>query len=134
MRTTVDWLADRGILAAPGDFYGTASTEHVRIALTATDERIAAAAGALGFYIQTSRYAEDLGYVWAADGAIDGMPASIVVTKSGEVVVGGPKALTVSQRNRVKQSYSAQIVKSQAARFGWRITETKPNVFQVVKR
>jgi succinyldiaminopimelate transaminase len=43
-RTTLEWLADRGILAAPGDFYGSSSTEHVRIALTATDERIAAAA------------------------------------------------------------------------------------------
>ncbi|MFB8282533.1 succinyldiaminopimelate transaminase [Nocardia colli] len=43
-RTTLDWLADRGILAAPGDFYGPTGTEHVRIALTATDERIAAAA------------------------------------------------------------------------------------------
>ncbi|WP_433576541.1 succinyldiaminopimelate transaminase [Nocardia brasiliensis] len=42
-RTTLDWLADRGILAAPGDFYGPAGAEHVRIALTATDERIAAA-------------------------------------------------------------------------------------------
>ncbi|MFD0360625.1 succinyldiaminopimelate transaminase [Nocardia sp. GCM10030253] len=43
-RTTLDWLADRGILAAPGDFYGPSGAEHVRIALTATDERIAAAA------------------------------------------------------------------------------------------
>ncbi|MFI9509201.1 succinyldiaminopimelate transaminase [Nocardia sp. NPDC052566] len=43
-RTTLDWLAERGILAAPGDFYGPAGAEHVRIALTATDERIAAAA------------------------------------------------------------------------------------------
>ncbi|WP_425295717.1 succinyldiaminopimelate transaminase [Nocardia abscessus] len=43
-RTTLDWLADRGILAAPGDFYGPGASEHVRIALTATDERIAAAA------------------------------------------------------------------------------------------
>lgn len=43
-RTTLDWLAERGILAAPGDFYGPTGTEHVRIALTATDERIAAAA------------------------------------------------------------------------------------------
>ncbi|MFI6170035.1 succinyldiaminopimelate transaminase [Nocardia sp. NPDC051052] len=46
-RTTLDWLADRGILAAPGDFYGPTGTEHVRIALTATDERIAAAAARL---------------------------------------------------------------------------------------
>lgn len=42
-RSTLDWLAARGILAAPGDFYGPTGTNHVRIALTATDERIAAA-------------------------------------------------------------------------------------------
>jgi succinyldiaminopimelate transaminase len=41
--TTVDWLAGRGILVAPGDFYGPAGAQHVRVALTATDERIAAA-------------------------------------------------------------------------------------------
>ncbi len=43
-RVTVAALAELGILAAPGDFYGPAGAEHVRIALTATDERIAAAA------------------------------------------------------------------------------------------
>jgi len=43
-RDTVDWLADRGILVAPGDFYGPGGVEYVRIGLTATDERIAAAA------------------------------------------------------------------------------------------
>ncbi|WP_194815325.1 succinyldiaminopimelate transaminase [Nocardia sp. XZ_19_385] len=43
-RATLDWLAERGILAAPGDFYGPNSHEHVRIALTASDERITAAA------------------------------------------------------------------------------------------
>lgn len=43
-RDTLDWLADRGILAAPGDFYGPAGARHVRIALTATDERITTAA------------------------------------------------------------------------------------------
>jgi succinyldiaminopimelate transaminase len=37
-------LAELGILAAPGAFYGPAGTRHVRIALTATDERVAAAA------------------------------------------------------------------------------------------
>ncbi len=46
-RRTVEWLADRGILAAPGDFYGAAGSQHVRIALTATDERVAAAASRL---------------------------------------------------------------------------------------
>lgn len=42
--TTVDWLAERGILVAPGDFYGAAGERHVRIALTATDERVEQAA------------------------------------------------------------------------------------------
>jgi aspartate/methionine/tyrosine aminotransferase len=46
-RETVSWLADRGILVAPGDFYGTAAAQHVRVALTATDERVAAAASRL---------------------------------------------------------------------------------------
>jgi succinyldiaminopimelate transaminase len=45
--TTVDRLANRGILAAPGAFYGPAAAKHVRIALTATDERVAAAADRL---------------------------------------------------------------------------------------
>ncbi|HVF18956.1 MAG TPA: succinyldiaminopimelate transaminase [Mycobacteriales bacterium] len=40
----VDALARRGILVAPGEFYGDAGARHVRIALTATDERVAAAA------------------------------------------------------------------------------------------
>jgi succinyldiaminopimelate transaminase len=44
---TVDWLAERGVLAAPGAFYGPAGERHVRLALTATDERIAAAAARL---------------------------------------------------------------------------------------
>ena len=37
-------MADLGILVAPGSFYGAAGAGHVRIALTATDERISAAA------------------------------------------------------------------------------------------
>ncbi len=37
---TVTALADRGVLAAPGEFYGAAGRMHVRVALTATDERI----------------------------------------------------------------------------------------------
>ncbi|MGN9913275.1 succinyldiaminopimelate transaminase [Phytohabitans sp. LJ34] len=42
--STVDWFAERGILVAPGAFYGPAGERHVRVALTATDERVAAAA------------------------------------------------------------------------------------------
>jgi aspartate/methionine/tyrosine aminotransferase len=44
---TVGWLADRGILVAPGTFYGTAGARHVRVALTATDERVEAGADRL---------------------------------------------------------------------------------------
>lgn len=44
---TVGWLAERGILVAPGDFYGPAGARHVRVAFTATDERVAAAAARL---------------------------------------------------------------------------------------
>jgi succinyldiaminopimelate transaminase len=40
---TVDWLAARGILVAPGAFYGPTADRHVRVALTATDDRVAAA-------------------------------------------------------------------------------------------
>ena len=40
---SVDFLARLGILVAPGDFYGPAARLHVRVALTATDERVAAA-------------------------------------------------------------------------------------------
>jgi succinyldiaminopimelate transaminase len=42
-RDTVAWLAQRGILVAPGEFYGPRGLQHVRVALTATDERISAA-------------------------------------------------------------------------------------------
>ncbi len=47
-RETVTWLAERGILVAPGDFYGPGGAKHVRVALTATDERINAAVQRLG--------------------------------------------------------------------------------------
>jgi succinyldiaminopimelate transaminase len=44
---SVQALARAGILVAPGEFYGPAGQQHVRVALTATDERIDAAAGRL---------------------------------------------------------------------------------------
>jgi succinyldiaminopimelate transaminase len=42
--STVAWLAERGVLVAPGDFYGPRGASFVRMALTATDERIEAGA------------------------------------------------------------------------------------------
>jgi succinyldiaminopimelate transaminase len=44
---TVRTLAERGILVAPGEFYGAAGARHVRVAFTATDERVAAAVARL---------------------------------------------------------------------------------------
>ncbi|MDT0342511.1 succinyldiaminopimelate transaminase [Streptomyces litchfieldiae] len=44
---TVADLAKQGILVAPGDFYGPAGESFVRVAFTATDERVAAAVARL---------------------------------------------------------------------------------------
>ena len=41
---SVSWLADRGIIATPGIFYGDQGASHIRIAMTATDAQIAEAA------------------------------------------------------------------------------------------
>jgi succinyldiaminopimelate transaminase len=40
---TVHRLAELGVLVAPGEFYGPAGARHIRVALTATDERIGVA-------------------------------------------------------------------------------------------
>ena len=45
---TIGRLADLGILAAPGAFYGPAGAQHVRIALTGSDADMAVAATRLG--------------------------------------------------------------------------------------
>lgn len=42
--TNLRQLADRGIVVAPGQMYGDAGRDHVRFALTATDQQISAAA------------------------------------------------------------------------------------------
>jgi len=46
--TTVDWFAGRGVLVAPGSFYGPAGARYVRLALTASDERMESAVNRLG--------------------------------------------------------------------------------------
>jgi succinyldiaminopimelate transaminase len=46
-RSSVQRLAEAGILVAPGDFYGPAGVQHIRVALTATDARIDAAVSRL---------------------------------------------------------------------------------------
>jgi aspartate/methionine/tyrosine aminotransferase len=45
---TVEWFAERGVLVAPGVFYGEAGSHHVRVALTASDEACDAFAQRLG--------------------------------------------------------------------------------------
>ncbi len=42
--TSVAWLAQLGILATPGIFYGAEGSQHIRIAMTATDAQISEAA------------------------------------------------------------------------------------------
>ncbi len=42
--TSVAWLAQLGILATPGIFYGDNGAKHIRIAMTATDAQISEAA------------------------------------------------------------------------------------------
>ena len=46
-RDTVDWLAERGILVAPGDFYGPEGEQFIRMGLNGTDERVDAACARL---------------------------------------------------------------------------------------
>ncbi|HXW47416.1 MAG TPA: succinyldiaminopimelate transaminase [Streptosporangiaceae bacterium] len=46
-RASVDRLAGLGILVAPGEIYGPAGARHIRVALTATDERVDAAVARL---------------------------------------------------------------------------------------
>lgn len=46
--TSVAWLAERGILATPGSFYGQAGARYIRIAMTATNAQITDAAQRLG--------------------------------------------------------------------------------------
>ena len=41
---SIEWLAQRGILATPGSFYGLAGANYVRLAMTATDTDIHSAA------------------------------------------------------------------------------------------
>jgi succinyldiaminopimelate transaminase len=41
--STVRWFSEHGILVAPGYFYGPAGKDHVRISLTAPDDKIAEA-------------------------------------------------------------------------------------------
>lgn len=41
---SVEWLAGLGIIVAPGSMYGPAGSQHFRVAVTATDERVEAAA------------------------------------------------------------------------------------------
>lgn len=40
---SISWLAERGVIATPGIFYGEGGASHIRIAMTATDAQIAEA-------------------------------------------------------------------------------------------
>ena len=49
---SVNWLAELGILATPGTFYGPDGASHIRIAMTATDAAIADAASRINSAIK----------------------------------------------------------------------------------
>jgi aspartate/methionine/tyrosine aminotransferase len=49
---SVSWLANLGILATPGNFYGELGKLHIRIAMTATDLQIDEAAARINAAIQ----------------------------------------------------------------------------------
>ncbi len=51
---TVAWLAEHGILATPGIFYGADGASHIRIAMTATDSQISEAAERIFRAVQSS--------------------------------------------------------------------------------
>lgn len=44
---SVAWCAERGVLVTPGHFYGEAGRQHIRVALTVSDEQAAAVMGRL---------------------------------------------------------------------------------------
>ena len=54
-RAAVEALADLGILVAPGEFYGPAAARHIRVALTAPDERVESAAQRLVEHRRSAR-------------------------------------------------------------------------------
>lgn len=41
---SVRWFAERGVVVAPGDFYGSTGASHVRVALTASNQHVSSAA------------------------------------------------------------------------------------------
>ncbi|MEP6563242.1 MAG: aminotransferase class I/II-fold pyridoxal phosphate-dependent enzyme, partial [Nakamurella sp.] len=45
---SVDWFAERGILVTPGTVYGPAGGNYIRVALTASDERVAEGVSRIG--------------------------------------------------------------------------------------
>ena len=48
--------------------------------------------------------------------------------KTGTLTMSGNRQPTLAE---VKVAYSRQVVQSQARRYGWKITETAPNRFEV---
>ena len=52
---SVSALAEAGILVGPGEFFGPSGSRHIRVSLTASDERIAAAADRLAKLAETGQ-------------------------------------------------------------------------------
>jgi hypothetical protein len=54
-------------------------------------------------------------------------------TKSGQFQIRSSRS-AAEIVNQIKRAYSAQIVKTQAKKFGWQIRETAPYEFEITKR
>lgn len=72
----------------------------------------------------------DPGLISAAIKAL-GLSSNVSYVQDRLVIRGLPEAETTAQ---VKQAYGAEVVKSQAAKFGWQLKQTAPFKYEVVKR
>lgn len=56
-----------------------------------------------------------------------------VAIRNGEVTIEGDQARGVQVANAINRAYSRHVVTSQAKRYGYRVTEVKPDEFEFVK-
>ena len=54
--------------------------------------------------------------------------------ESYDIATGTMKIGVRYSTNEIKQAYSAEVVKSQAKKFGWKLTEDGPNQYTAIRR
>lgn len=63
-----------------------------------------------------------------------GVDCSGVTYSNGKLIVRGGNADLDTLTTQVKQAYAAEVVKSQAKKYGWQLKQTAPFRYEVVKR